>query len=68
MNMYIIYVYYLSIKLHSFVCYNPINVHRIADKFISALWLFVCNPVDINRTITHKTMQFNAYIYIFELF
>jgi len=25
-------MYYLSIKLHSFVCYGPRDVHRIADK------------------------------------
>jgi len=30
---------YLSIKLHSFVCYSPRDVHRIADKLINALML-----------------------------
>jgi len=30
-------VYYLSIKLHSFVHYSPRDVHRIADKLNNAL-------------------------------
>jgi len=38
----------VSIKLHSFVFYSPRDVNRIADN------QFVCNPVDIPRTITHK--------------
>jgi len=52
----------LSIKLHSVVCYSPINVHRTADKLNNVLY-----PLDINRTITHNKMQFNAcfYIYVF---
>jgi len=28
----------------------------------------VYNHVDINRTITHNRMQFNAYIYIYVFF
>jgi len=53
---------YLNIKVHSVVCYSPINVNRNAEI------QFVCNPVDINRTITRKRMQFNAYSYIFVFF
>jgi len=34
--------FYLSIKLHSFVHYSPSDVIQ-----------FVCNPVDIPRTIMH---------------
>jgi len=46
-------MYYLNIKLHSVVCYSPVNVHRIADNNYNAR----------NRTITYNIMQFKSYIY-----
>jgi len=55
---------YLSIKMHSFVHYSPRDVHMIADKLNNAVIQFVCNHVDIPRTI----MQFNAYFYIFKTY
>jgi len=41
----------ISIKLHSFMCYSP-RITRVIQ--------FVCNPMEIPRTITHERMQFNA--------
>jgi len=49
--------YKYGIKLHSVVCYSPINGHRITRVI-----QFVCNPVDINRTITHNRIHTLARI------
>jgi len=32
-------LFYLSIKLHSCVCYSPRGVHRIADKLYNARYI-----------------------------
>jgi len=62
------FFYNLSIKLHSVVCYNPMDVNRITDKNVrydylsEILWTLIGLGV-----ITRNRMQFNAdtYIYIF---